>query len=340
MGEPSFAVRSVRAAPGTRAQGWLPITQRVDGSTVGIPVIIVNGRQLGPVLLVDGCTHGDEVETALAVQRICAIADPRSLKGTLVGVPVVNILALDAMQRTTPTHAVGATDVNRVYPGRPAGTLTERLAHLYLTEVVSKVQYMVNFHSGGTQYMEPPKIIYEDEGDDVGAKSHMMARAFGWEILWGNPGYQGTISVAARARGIPVIAPELGGSDRMPDRLESYVQRLTEGTINLMAYLGMIEQAVVWRDRWIECSGDSHVHANRDGFFVPDPSVSLESHVEKGQRLGSIRDVFGQEVDTVVAPWDGLVILWRTYPMVHAGDWVVSVGEHTQYVDRASLGIP
>src|SRR3972149_1007480 len=104
-----------------------------------------------------------------------------------------------------------------------------------------------------------------------------MARAFGWEILWGNPGYQGTVSVAARSRGVAVIAPELGGSDRMPDRLQSYVVRVAGGAFQVLAHLGMIERAVPWRDRWIECSGDSHVHAGRDGFFVPEPGVSLET---------------------------------------------------------------
>lgn len=334
-----FGVGPVQAEPGTRAEGWIPVTKRVDGSQVGIPVILVHGQEEGPTLLVDGCTHGDEVETAMAVQRICAQIDPERLRGTLIGVPVVNVLALDAMRRTTPTHWVGATDVNRVYPGRPGGTMTERLAHIYLMEVVSQAQYMINFHSGGAFCMEPPKVIYEDRGDEVGARSHNMARAFGWPILWGNPCYQGTVSHAARERGVAVIAPELGGTDRMPDRLESYVLQFADGTFNVMAHLGMLDREVRWPDRWLECTGDSHVHCSSDGLWQAELGISLETRVQKGQKLGSIRDLFGREVEAIEAPWDGVIILLRTYPMVHAGDWVLSVGEQCHYVERASLGI-
>jgi uncharacterized protein len=184
-----FEFGGVSVAAGERGRGWIEVGERVDGTPFGIPFIAVNGLEPGPSLLVDGGTHGDEVETPLAVHQINEEVDANSLKGQLVLVPTVNVLALDAMQRTTPTHLIGSPDINRVFPGKEDGFLTERLAYTYLKQFIEHADYMISFHTGGLYYMEPPKVIYQDHGDEAGKISREMAKAFGWEIIWRNPGY-------------------------------------------------------------------------------------------------------------------------------------------------------
>ena len=54
---------------------------------LGIPLIIVNGIEDGPVLCVDAGVHGDEDDGQEAIRRVLADIDPATLRGTLVGIP-------------------------------------------------------------------------------------------------------------------------------------------------------------------------------------------------------------------------------------------------------------
>src|SRR5690606_9538791 len=103
----AVTIGEVSAAPGTRAEGLLPVTHRLDDTVSGIPVIIVNGAEPGPTLLVDGCVHGDEVEGMLAVQQVCQQVDPASLRWTLIGVPALTYDAVEQMRRHTPRPLLG-----------------------------------------------------------------------------------------------------------------------------------------------------------------------------------------------------------------------------------------
>lgn len=325
-------VGGITAEQGSRVDGWVELTKRVDGSVVGIPVSLVTGDEPGPVLLLDACTHGNETLTALAVQKFCRELDPHEVRGTVMAVPTVNQLSVDGLSRTTPNQIIGNTDVNRVFPGRADGFYTERLAHLYSTEFIARADYMVSLHSGSWMYMEPTngKIIYDSsgDGDETGRVSREMAKAFGAEMLWGNPGYVATSGEVARAHNVPCMTAEFGGSDALPDRLEVYLAAITEGIRNVMAYLGMLpDRQLVLRDFWYECFSESHLHSSRDGFVSWRPGVSIDSDVKEGQELAAICDTFGNEVEVITSPYSGRVILLRTYNFVHAGEWVAGVGK-------------
>lgn len=337
----SFKIGDIEAQPGQRAEGLLEITHRADGSVLGFPVILIHGREDGPVLLIDGCTHGDELETALAVQRVVASITPADVKGTLIAVPVVNMPALDGMQRTTPSHLIDTPDVNRVFPGIEHGSLTHHMAHLYATEVISRAQYMITMHSAGLMHMgygTDGMVIfeYDGEGDEVGRKSREMAKAFGCSILSKNshPGLRTTSSQTARGKGIPAICPEIGGTDRLPDTLEANVKHHVDGCLNVMRYLGMLSGKPTSRGQWIEFAGDAHIRIKRDGFVLVEPGIQLGCMLKKGQKVVSVRDVFGREVDTIHAPWDGVLTLIRTYSFAHAGDFAIELGENARVVTQ------
>lgn len=103
----TFTLAGIEVPPGSQVRGLLPLTERLDRTTVGIPYVITHGRQPGPVLLVDAGTHGDETEGILAVQQLSRQVSPDQLSGTLVAVPAVNYLAAEGMSRLTPKTLLG-----------------------------------------------------------------------------------------------------------------------------------------------------------------------------------------------------------------------------------------
>lgn len=336
-GRAHYTIGEVSAAPGTRAEGVLPVSRRLDNSVSGIPVIVLHGAADGPTLLVDGCVHGDELEGMLAVQRICREVDPAALRGTLIGVPALNYDAVEAMRRHTPRPLLGdarTLDLNRAFPGRPDGTGTERIAHAYTEQVLSRADYFVTFHSGGNAFVGPPKVLYDDLGDPLGKRNAELARAFGWPVLWCNRGgyqFQGAASLVTRKLGIPSIVPEHGGADRLPGRLAERVAQNVTGIRNLLYHLDMLDGQPSRPDRFLSFADDSHVHVDRDGILLFEDWVDMRSPVQQGQVIARLYDVFGQQLDELAAPWSGEVLLLRTYPVVQAGDWACSITLDAEY---------
>jgi predicted deacylase len=88
-----LVIGTARAESATRATGAIPVGQRAGGGPIDIPLIVLNGRDDGPALWIDGAIHGDEHEGPISIFRLVEQVDPRALRGAVVVVPVVNVAA-------------------------------------------------------------------------------------------------------------------------------------------------------------------------------------------------------------------------------------------------------
>lgn len=334
MAKATISIGTALAVPGSKAKGIVRVANRPDGSAIYIPVMIVNGLEDGPTVGMDGCTHGDEYEGPEAIHRLVAEVDPTELRGVFIGVPVVNLPAFQAMQRVTPHDALSYPDVNRSYPGRPDGGLTGRIAHAHFNQIVAHTEVIITVHSGASFAMLPPKLIYHESDDDLGRKSLEIAKAFGWEILWRDGSYPGTLHGAARERGIVCIAPEFGGTDRLPHLRAERTNRLITGAKNVLKSLDMLDGEPELPRRWTVVEGESHISANTGGLVMYEPGLELGEPVVTGQKLARIVDIYGEELEAIAAPYDGLLIFLRTLPLVNAGDWVAGIGKHVRIIEN------
>ena len=141
-----------------------------------------------PVLCLNSGTHGDEPEGTLAILDIAAELDPEALSGTLIGIPVLNILAFTA-KASLDVSGVRETPVDwknlaRIFPGRADGTVTERLAHTVVSEIVPRVDAVVDFHSGGTRGTSHWITGFVGAAGEAGRKSLALAELFPLKTLW------------------------------------------------------------------------------------------------------------------------------------------------------------
>lgn len=334
MSGAAIRIGPVEATPGTKATGAVHVANRPDGSSIFIPVMIVNGVEEGPIVGMDGCTHGDEYEGPEAIQSLVTQLNPARMRGAFVGVPVVNILAFQAMQRVTPHDLLSYPDVNRNYPGRLDGSLTERIARTHFQQIVSRTDVFITVHSGASFAMVPPKVIYHESDDELGRRSLEVAKAFGWEILWRDGSYRGTLHRATEEQGIVCIAPEFGGTDRMPHLRAERTRRLVSGATNVMKHLGMLEGELELPEHWAVVEGETHVFANHGGLLMYESDFELGAGVVGGQKIARIVDLYGNELEGIEAPYDGLAIFMRTLPLVNSGDWVVGIGKHVRVIEN------
>src|SRR5215510_3700862 len=129
-----LTVGSVTAEPGKLVSGWIDVPDGVDPGT-RIPVTIANGAAPGPVLALVGGTHGSEYTSILALQRLRRELEPTRMRGAAILVHMANPPAFYGRRVY---YGPDGKNLNRVYPGKADGTVSERMAHAITREVIDR----------------------------------------------------------------------------------------------------------------------------------------------------------------------------------------------------------
>ncbi|HWQ03536.1 MAG TPA: M14 family metallopeptidase, partial [Candidatus Nitrosotenuis sp.] len=217
----NFSVGTIQAAPGTRASGFLevPAMAGVDGGTK-IPVTIFHGAKAGPVLGLVAGTHGYEYSPILAAQRLVSLINPQELSGTVILVHVANLPAFHG--RAIYYTPGDGKNLNRVYPGKANGTISERIAFAITREVIERSDAVVDLHCGdGNEWLRPYSYWMTSGTPEVNEKSKQMALAFGLDHIvidterTSDPANSVYTANTAITRGKPAITTETGGLGRV-----------------------------------------------------------------------------------------------------------------------------
>ncbi len=281
---------------------------------------VFDGRRDGPSLLISGGVHGDEFEPMIAIRQLMRAPELVGLCGRLVLVPVVNERAFLRGSRV----AEDGLDLARTCPGKPDGSITERMAHA-LSELIRSADYYIDLHTGGAALSVWPLVGYMlHANSSVLDRQRAMARAFNLPVIWGtDPQLDGRSLSVARDAGIPAIYAEyLGGGPYSA----AGVAALVEGCLNVMGWLKMIDRtSAPSRVRFVvedPRPGSGHMQqcypAPADGCF--ETAVELGQAVVAGQCLGHVVDALGRERQAVRAAETGHVLVLRTCCSVRKGD--------------------
>lgn len=322
----TFGLGAMRAEAGSVARSLLPVATRADGSTIGIPVVVVNGAEPGPVLVVDAGAHGDEQEGTMAVLQLLQAVDASSLRGTLIAVPVLHFPAMEMLHRTNTTdHWQG--DLNRVFPGNAGGNLSQRVAEVYSNTIVVQADVVISLHSGASYLWWSPMVAIGSDAESL-ALSKMLGS--GWDLLSRHDVPGGSAREACALRGVPQITIEIGGAgDRFPDRFAEHIDKTVKAILNLMCHKGMIDGEPQSAARWTVVKTYA-VRSARAGLLRPHEALSVRSFVSAGTPLMELLDAFGELQETVVAPTDGYVMAIRTYQYAPPGWPIAWMGERVE----------
>ena len=315
-------IGTAHARPGTVARGAIPVGTRAGGHPIEIPLLLLNGVQDGRVLWIDGAIHGDEPEGPLTIFRLMQRLDPSKVRGAVVAVPVVNVGAFEANQRGNPADLF-TYDLNRIYPGRPDGHLTERIAHAHYTTMIAHADLEVSIHSGGAHSYLAYAQFYNPTPEGL-----ELAKAMGpeWDLLLKSFSDRGSPMAAMKQHGKAAITVELGGMcDTFPTRFRANGESLEGGILNIMRHYGMIDGAPRYATRWMVGQQKTVILAPASGFWLPEPEV-LRRRVTKDTLLARILSVYGDVAAEIRAPYDGIPFGLRTNPTVQLGDWCVFYG--------------
>jgi predicted deacylase len=312
-------IRDITAASGERVRGWLDVGETAGGP-LRLPLVIVNGREDGPRLCFTAGVHATEYAPIDAVMRLIQALDPAALRGAIIAVPVTNVRMFES--RTGFVSPLDGLNLNKIAPGRRDGSISEILADVLLREVIGAAEYHIDFHAGDLGEALYPFAGYSLTGqDNLDARGEALARAFSPMLISLStpestiPPFAGSLNYAATRRGVVSILAEAGGNGTLE---EEDVRVHVNGAMNVMRALGMIDGAAPPAGRRLTARDRVVIRAKRSGLLRLTARVGDE--IRAGQELGDIRNVFGDVVERVCAPGDGIAGLIWTHKVVNTGD--------------------
>jgi len=307
---------TARAAPGEVDTGRLEIGETRDGTTVGLPVAVVNGARDGKTLYVQAASDGDELNGVGVVRRVVPRLDPTELAGTVVVVGVTNYYAYQVAEHRNP---IDDTKLNRAYPGDESGTTSERIAAATFA-AASEADIALDLHQGSTSRMIEEVRVRCGSRHRLHEECLELAKVFDCGYVLDQKGPDGQLARAGPDEGVPTVDPELGGSVGWD--AES-VRVGVEGVFNVLRYYGFLEGTVTTR-RQTRASGFEQYGSPTGGLV--DFEAELGERVSSGQTLFEVTDVFGETKTEVTANSSGIFWRSRRLPQVATGEYVCSVG--------------
>jgi predicted deacylase len=319
--EPSrrLTVNGVDVRPGERVTVDLPVARLYTHTPLTMPVHVVRGRRPGPHLFVCAAIHGDEINGVEIVRRLLKLPLLRRVRGVLMAIPIVNVYGFIQHSRYLPDRR----DLNRSFPGSEKGSLTARVANLFMREIVSNCSHGVDIHTGAIHRANLPQIRARLQDPET----KRLARTFGVPVLLNSDLRDGSLREAAAARGVPVLLYEAGEALRFD---EVSVRAGVSGIVAVMRALGMLPAGRAARRSVEPVLARSSAWVRAPGSGVLRTSVPLGARVAKNDLLGIIADPFGEREISVISPGKGVVIGRVNLPLVNEGEALF----HIAYFDR------
>ena len=327
-GQNNYQFNNTDILPGTKEHFTITIADQ-DTSTF-IPITIFHGNEEGPVLGITAGVHGYEYSPILAGQELINRIDLETLKGTIILVQSANVASF--LGRSPYVSPIDRKNLNRVFPGDPNGTITERIAHYISQEIIPRCTHFVDAHSGDAPEDLIPYSGYyhNDNMPKVSATGKEMALLLGFDYILK---FQTTgkeymnkespslyCSAQAFKLGIPAADIECG---RLGMVESEYVNLIAEGILNLMDGLEMTNERPNEIGEVFISEARSSVKSEHTGFFYPTKSAG--DYVTKGMKIGYITDFFNRELQEVFSDVDGVILYMLGTPPVNKGETLASI---------------
>lgn len=305
----AFSMAGEKIPAGSQKLVEIELAQLFTSTPMKLPVQVVHGRRDGPVMFVSAAVHGDELNGVEVIRRLLKSRLMRQVRGTLLAVPMVNMYGVVERSRYLPDRR----DLNRSFPGSERGTMASRLAHTFMSEVVSRCNYGIDLHTAAIGRNNLPQV--RANLDD--AETERLARAFGVPVLINSSLRDGSLRESALESGVTMLLYEAGAALRLD---EVSIRAGLAGVINVMRTVDMLpasrsrkgvgEPFVARSSVWVRAPGS--------GLFIN--RLRMGSRVEKGQVMGLLADPVTGEESPIESVATGVVIGKSDQPLVHEGE--------------------
>lgn len=317
MKRPSFKISNISVQPGEKITVALPTPELYTCCPMYIPMHIIHGKKEGPVLLICGAMHGDEVNGVAIIQKLLSLRSLKAIRGTLIVIPSINIYGMVTLSRNLPDRR----DLESSFPGSETGSYASRLAHLLTTEIFEQITHCIDLHTGEPHISKFPQVKTNLDHEEA----HKLATYFQAPVMLQTETDQGLLWLLQHKKPVPTIIYQTGEALR----LDEYGIKLgVQGIIRVMRNLQMLstmtkgsknpESSKAKSEHWIRASSSG----------LCEIYSKIGRAVKKGDRLAKILDPFGTEQkQDIISPMDGFIIAKNNLPIVNEGEPILQIAE-------------
>lgn len=275
---------------GSKEERWLTRTGE-DGEEHRIPVGTIHGAEPGPKVTIFAGQHGTEYDGIEAAQRTYRETDPSLVRGTIVVAQVINMRSFQTWTQFAPTPPAVMAMMKELAAGSAAlinchgGEFSEGMCPYVICRLVGRDeldrQAMAMAEAFALPYISISRYRGEPPPDPSGV------RPAWW--LWPKR------SMADELQ-IPEIVPEVGQRGSRDEH-----GLMHAGIVNVLRRLGVLDGEYRPPAEQPRVIGERYwITASAEGMFFPEVDVCQD--VAAGQRLGVLRDYFGNTIEEVTAP--------------------------------------
>lgn len=293
----------------------LSIARLPTYTNIDLPIRVIRGEEKGPVLLLTGGLHGDEINGIEIVRRMLFRKNIAPVRGSVIAIPLMNVYGFIQNVRGVPD----GKDINRSFPGTKSGSLAKLVAYNIMNEVIPIIDFGLDFHTGGASRSNFPQIRCDFSIE----KNVELAKAFGAPVTLHSGLIDKSFRKAAYKKGKQILVYETGESQRFD---EHGIKLGIDGTLRLMKHLNMIDTAPEPVETEM-FNSSLWVRAKFAGLF--HPKVNQGDKVQLRQVIGTITDPFGNESFKIISRQNGKVIGLNNNPVVHKGDAIFHIAKKT-----------
>ncbi|NJB86178.1 hypothetical protein GGR26_001946 [Lewinella marina] len=309
-----LSLEEIDQQPGTIRKYWLRVISDGLGEPVRVPILCAKGSAEGPTLGVTAAVHGDELNGIRIIQRLFADLDITQLRGTIIGVLVVNV---PAFLRQTRVYTDGF-DLNHVMPGKENGRASEVYAFRLMDRVIRHFDFLLDLHTASRGRVN----TYYVRADMSQETTRQLAILQNPQLIVHNPPSDGTLRGAADALDIPAVTLEVGNPGVYQRQL---IRNGTEGVHNVLSYLKMTSDEIIPpASPPVICKRSYWIYTHTGGLLTLE--VELLRALKAGDLIATQRDVFGSLKEQYLAPEDGVVIGKSTMPVNRSGGRILHLG--------------
>ena len=301
--------------------GHLRLPSSRDDSAWGsvmIPITIAKNGE-GPTALLTGANHGDEYEGPLALVELATIIKLENITGRVIIIPFMNLPAFKVGKRTSP---IDAGNMNRVFPGHPDGTLTEKIADYFQRTLLPMADIVLDFHSGGrTLDFLPFAASHVLKNKEQEKRCRAARDAFNAPFSMQMLEIDSTemYDDAAEGLGKTFVTTELGGNSTSTPQSVAIARK---GVRNLLIHAGILKgEMELGQTRHLSQTDDNCFHFSLFNGMI-EFTKALGDQVNKNDLLARIWETHrtGQPPEEIHAKMDGLLTVRHSPGLIQIGD--------------------
>lgn len=291
-----------------------------------VPLTIIKGQEKGPVFTIVAGVHGFEYPPIVALQQIIRRIKPEQLRGTLVIIPIANVASF--YKRSPFVNPIDSKNLNTVFPGSSDGTLTDKIAHWITSQIIPISEVFLDIHAGDASEDLLPFVCYYENHDSNTDMARRLSQKSGFEYIVSYPynitkdqpaKYAFKQAVQDNKVALSIEAGKLGNVQ------EEAVKMICRAVEQMLEYMDMYtfnhtKAAVLQK----QINNQTYIRVPQQGLFYS--TVKSGDSITKFQNLGYITDEFGNILEQIVAPEDGIVLYKIGTPAVNVGETLFCIG--------------